>query len=30
MTPEESYERLYRQIRKLTKAKEDQIRKFLG
>ena len=29
-TPEESYERLYRQIRKLTKAKEDQIRKFLG
>ncbi|MBR6725277.1 MAG: hypothetical protein IKI79_08335, partial [Erysipelotrichaceae bacterium] len=29
-TPEESYERLYRQIRKLTKAKEDQIRRFLG
>ena len=29
-TPEESYERLYRQIRKLTKVKEDQIRKFLG
>ena len=29
-TPEESYKRLYRQIRKLTDADDYQIRKFLG
>ena len=29
-TPEESYERLFKQIRKLTGADEYQIKKFLG
>ena len=29
-TPEESYRRLFRQIRKISGGNEDEVRKFLG